>query len=77
MNKRDASGTRALPRPRHRSGRAVQLPETVGLGLPDGALARIDRAARESGMTRAEWIRACIRRGLDLARKQRVSGGGS
>ena len=57
---------------RKRGTRPIQLPETIGCALPAGTLDRIDRAAVDAGMVRAEWLRAAIRRALDLARKQRA-----
>ena len=70
MTTRDTGAPQA--RARKAGGtRTVHLPEKVGLALPAGWLDRIDECARHDGMTRAGWIRAALRRGFDLARKQR------
>ena len=51
---------------RPRKGRVVQFPGTLTVSLPAGWLHRIDTAAAETEMTRAEWLRAALRRALDL-----------
>ncbi len=47
------------------------FPEAYSLRLPDGYRHRIDDAARESGMTPAEWIRNAVTRALNDYEKSR------
>lgn len=47
------------------------FPEAYSLRLPDGYRHRIDDAARESGMTPAEWIRNAVTRALNDHEKSR------
>ena len=44
-------------------------PESYSLRLPEGSLEKIAEAAREAGMSPAEWLRRAIRRGLDASKK--------
>lgn len=44
-------------------------PESYSIRLPEGFLEKIAEAAREAGMSPAEWLRWAIRRGLDASRK--------
>jgi len=44
-------------------------PESYSLRLPEGSLEKIAEAAREAGMSPAEWLRRAIRRDLDAAKK--------
>ncbi len=70
MSTHETSGPRAHAR-RTPATHAPRMPERLGLALPAGFLARIDRAAAGEAMTRAEWTRAALKRALDLARKKR------
>ena len=44
-------------------------PESYSLRLPEGSLEKIAEAAREAGMSPAEWLRRAIRRDLDASKK--------
>lgn len=55
------------------SGR--KYPERVTVPLLGGWIDRIDTAAADAEMTRAEWMRRLIRRGLEAARKARARQG--
>ncbi|MDE2975139.1 MAG: ribbon-helix-helix domain-containing protein [Gemmatimonadota bacterium] len=45
-------------------------PESYTIRLPEGYLERISEAAREEGMSPAEWLRRAIRRELDAVKKK-------
>jgi len=44
-------------------------PQSYTLRMPDGYLEKISEAAREEGMSPAEWMRRAIRRELEAARE--------
>lgn len=68
------SGSLARARKRRPPGRRVAFPETLTIGLSAGWLARLTTAAEGLGMNRAEFVRRCLRRGLDAARKKQAGG---
>ena len=68
MSKAQSGHTRAQGRREPR--RAVAFPEQLNVGLSAGWLARLSEAAADEGMNRAEYVRACLRRGLDASRKR-------
>ena len=63
------SGSRAR-NGRRKPRRRIAYPETLTVGLSAGWLARLATAAEDLGMSRAEYVRRCLRRGLDAARKR-------
>lgn len=68
MSKAQSGHTRAQGRRKPR--RAVAFPETLTVGVSAGWLARLAEAAADEGMNRAEYVRRCLRRGLDASRKR-------
>ena len=46
------------------------FPEAYTLRLPEGYRSRIDDAARDRGMTPAEWLRRAVTRALEAHRKK-------
>lgn len=60
----------ARPQGQNPRGRRVSFPETLTVGLSAGWLGRLTRAAEHDGMSRAEYVRAALRRALDASRKR-------
>ena len=55
---------------KHPPGRRIAFPEQLNVGLSAGWLAKLSEAAAAEGMNRAEYVRRCLRRGLDASRKR-------
>lgn len=66
-----AASTGAPARNGGRAGRAVRLPDRIGVACPPGTREAIERAAADAGMPVADYMRRMIRRDLDAARKRR------
>jgi len=60
---------------RRKPRRTVAYPETLTVGVSAGWLAKLADAAGALGMSRAEYVRRCLRRGLDAARKRAANRG--
>ena len=63
-----------VPNPRRRfytKMKKTYFPEAYTLRMPEGYRSQIEAAARDSGMTPAEWIRRAVTRALDAHRKSR------
>ena len=69
MTKATESGFVRAREAGRKPGKRVAFPETLNVGLSAGWLARLSEAAAREGMNRAEYVRRCLRRGLDASRK--------